>query len=204
MNTTIDEVNIEITSNSNNATTSLDKLIERIERLEKGSEKGTSKLINFSDGLGKIGKILSIGGIIASLGKVGTTIGKYVNEAANYDAKMNAFTVSMGSYANRASKFADEVQSKMGYDAAATKQYLGEFDSLIKGFGLGEERAYVMSQNLTQLSYDMAALKQGTVSLDDAMKKLKSGISGKIICLVYMGVYTVIHLIAGKSKHVKM
>lgn len=135
---------------------------------------------------GKYGKIINIGLLTAGIQQLGSTIGNFVNQSNNYIENMNLFSVSMGEAAGRAREFIDEFTNVLGVDPSNTMRYMGMFNTLIEGFGLSSDAAYTMSQNLTQLSYDMSSFLN--IPIDDAMQKLKSGISGEIEPMRAVGV----------------
>lgn len=135
---------------------------------------------------GKYGKIINIGLLIAGIQRLGSTIGSFVNESNAYIENMNLFSVSMGEAAGKAREFIDEYTNVLGVDPSNTMRYMGMFNTLIKGFGLSSDAAYTMSQNLTQLSYDMSSFLN--IPIDEAMQKIKSGISGEIEPMRAVGV----------------
>ena len=127
---------------------------------------------------GTSGGILKTGLLIAAIQRLGTTIGGFVNESNAYIENMNLFSVSMGEAADKAKEFINQYTSVLGVDPSNMMRYMGMFNSLVEGFGLSSDAAYTMSKNLTQLSYDMSSFLN--ISVEDAMQKIKSGISGEI------------------------
>lgn len=57
--------------------------------------------------------------------------------------------------------------------------------TITDGFGVASDRAYIMSKNLTQLTYDLASFYN--ISTSDAFQKLESGISGELEPLRRLG-----------------
>ena len=57
--------------------------------------------------------------------------------------------------------------------------------TITKGFGVASDRAYTMGQNLTQLGYDISSFFN--ISVEDAMQKVGSGISGELEPLRRLG-----------------
>lgn len=135
---------------------------------------------------GGTGGILKTGLLIAGIQQLGSTIGSFVNKSNDFIENMNLFSVSMGEAADKAREFIDEYTNVLGVDPSNTMRYMGMFNTLIEGFGLSSDAAYTMSQNLTQLSYDMSSFLN--IPIDDAMQKLKSGISGEIEPMRAVGV----------------
>ena len=98
---------------------------------------------------------------------------------------MNLFTVALGQYAAEAQNYAEKVSDVMGIDPAQWLRNQGVFNTLLTGFGDTAERAQLMSQNLTQLGYDISSFFN--ISIEDAMQKLQSGISGELEPLRRLG-----------------
>ena len=112
-------------------------------------------------------------------------IAGWINSSNEYIENLNLFTVSMGEYASQAQKYAEYVGEVVGIDPSTWMRNQGVFMTLATGFGVASDRAYIMSQNLTQLGYDLSSFFNITV--DDAMQKLQSGISGELEPLRRLG-----------------
>lgn len=109
-----------------------------------------------------------------------------LNESNDYIENLNLFRVSMGDATEEAMEFAETVQELMGIDISEWIQNQGVFMRLATGFGIAADQAEVMSQNLTQLGYDMASFFNTDV--ETAMKKLQSGMTGQIKGLKAFGI----------------
>lgn len=116
---------------------------------------------------------------------IGRTISKWITLSSDYTETMNLFTVSMGQYAEEAYNYAQTVGDAMGIDPAEWMKNQGIFMTLTKGFGVVGDRANTMSQQLTQLGYDLSSFFN--ISVEDAMTKLQSGISGELEPLRRLG-----------------
>lgn len=103
---------------------------------------------------------------------------EWVDAANTYIEDMNLFSVAMGKYAESARNYAQEVANVMGIDPGAWMRYQGVFQTLATGFGVAGDRAAVMSQQLTQLGYDISSFYN--INVEDAMLKLQSGLSGEL------------------------
>ena len=66
----------------------------------------------------------------------------------------------------------------MGIDPGSWMRYQGVFQTLATGFGVAGDRAAVMSQQLTQLGYDISSFYN--IDVENAMLKLQSGLSGEL------------------------
>lgn len=158
------------------------------------------KLTNNISGLKKTLNAISFVGFIAGLRQIGSTISKFVTKTSDYIATMNQFNTVMGKSTEEATKFVNKAQDLLGLDPSQIMNSMTAFKSLAEGFGISSDNAYKMSKNLTQLAVDMSAFKN--ISFDLALEKIKSGFSGKVICLICKGLHIVTHLIAGTSKRV--
>lgn len=123
--------------------------------------------------------------MVGSLQAVGRVIAGWINESNQYIEDMNLFTVSMGEYAESAQKFATKVGEVMGIDPAEWMRTQGIFMTLSKGFGVAEDRASKMSQQLTQLGYDLSSFFN--IDVQTAMQKLQSGLAGELEPLRRLG-----------------
>ena len=124
-------------------------------------------------------------GTIYVLRRIGSVIASWINESNEYTENINLFTVAMGEYADAASEYAEKVSDVMGVDMSDWVRNQGVFMTLATGFGVAGDRASTMSQQLTQLGYDISSFFN--ISVEDAMQKLQSGISGELEPLRRLG-----------------
>ena len=123
--------------------------------------------------------------LIGSLKAVGNVIIGLIKNVNTYIEDVNLFQASMGEYADAAGRYADKVAEVMGIDPATWMRNQGVFMTLATGFGVAGDRAYIMSQQLTQLGYDLSSFFN--LDVDDAMQKLQSGLSGELEPLRRLG-----------------
>jgi hypothetical protein len=112
-------------------------------------------------------------------------VASWINTSNRYIETLNLFTVSMGNYAKSAREYAETVAEVMGIDPAVWMESQGIFMTLATGFGIVGDRAATMSQQLTQLGYDLSSFFN--ISVEEAMSKLKSGFSGELEPLRNLG-----------------
>ncbi len=108
-----------------------------------------------------------------------------IGNVNTYIENMNLFQASMGKYTQSASEYGQKIQDVLGIDFADWARNQGVFQTLITGMGDTADRAAVMSQQLTQLGYDIASFYN--ISVDDAMLKLQSGMAGELEPLRRLG-----------------
>lgn len=122
---------------------------------------------------------------ITAVQTIGRTIAQLINKSNEYVENLNLFNASMGQFASEAQKYAEHVGEVMGIDPGEWMRNQGIFMTLATGFGVVSDRAYIMSQNLTQLGYDLSSFFN--ISYEDSMQKLQSGISGELEPLRRLG-----------------
>lgn len=159
----------------------IQKLITSTEKYNASARKATSTTGEFTSGL----KALNVAAVAITFRKIGHFIAQDVTESNKYQEDLNLFTVALGQYAAEAQNYAEKVSDVMGIDPAQWLRNQGVFNTLLTGFGDTAERAQLMSQNLTQLGYDISSFFN--VSIEDAMQKLQSGISGELEPLRRLG-----------------
>ena len=116
--------------------------------------------------------------VINAIKRIGSTIYSMVEKSMDYTENMNLFNVSMGEYSTQASEYAEKVRNALGIDPSEWVRAQGIFMTMATGFGVAGDRAYTMSQNLTQLGYDLASFYN--MDTETAMLKLKSGLAGEL------------------------
>lgn len=159
----------------------IQKLITSTEKYNASARKATSTTGQFTSGL----KALNVAAVAITFRKIGHFIAQAVTESNKYQEDLNLFTVALGQYAAEAQNYAEKVSDVMGIDPAQWLRNQGVFNTLLTGFGDTAERAQLMSQNLTQLGYDLSSFFN--ISIEDAMQKLQSGISGELEPLRRLG-----------------
>lgn len=199
----VESLELQLTGNATSAKKSIDDLIRTLDKLEKATSGGCGlgavtkemdKLKNVSIGISSsnkssaasFGKLATkVTAAYLSLKKVGKTIASRVDESMAYTENLNLFTVSMGEYAKEAQEYAEMVGEVMGIDPSAWMRNQGVFMTLATGFGVATDRAATMSQQLTQLGYDISSFYN--TSVEDAMQKLQSGLAGELEPLRRLG-----------------
>lgn len=156
--------------------TKIQKMISSNEKLTTSNNKVSKSYVNFYAKLKMV---------LGALKTVATKIASCINKTNEYIESMNLFNASMGEYASAAQEYAESVSELMGIDPGEWMRNQGVFMTLATGFGVAGDRAAVMSQQLTQLGYDLSSFYN--ISVEDAMQKLQSGISGELEPLRRLG-----------------
>lgn len=159
----------------------IQRLITTTEKYNNTVNKGSAQTSRFGISLKNIKTAAFMGGIRM----IRQEISKAITESNAYQEDLNLFTASMGQYAKEAQEYAENVGEIMGIDPAKWMRNQGVFNTLLSGFGSVADRSYLMSKNLTQLGYDISSFFN--ISVEDAMQKLQSGVSGELEPLRRLG-----------------
>jgi hypothetical protein len=180
--------NITISNSFNKTTNSINKATTATTKHANAVKKSSKSTKSFSDNLAQqISKWRTLYGVFNSAAQ---TMGSWFKESNDYIETLNLFNVTMGSAAPAARKYAEAVEKAIGIDSKDFMQFQGVFKNLTAGFGASAEDANKMSQNLTQLSYDMASFFNSDV--EEAFDKLSSAMSGQVKGLREYGIDTTV------------
>lgn len=223
MSLTVDQLNIQITANSKQATAALDALTRKFEKLQttmtrfgkssttatkaitkvskdaktaaasvdkysKSAKAGSTSTASFTDTLTR--NISKWTVLIYAVKRVANVLGGWFNESNDYIETLNLFNITMGEASEEAYAYAESVQNLIGIDIAEWMQYQGTFKQLTSGFGVAGDAANTMSQNLTQLSYDLGSFFNTDTEV--AFDKLSSAMAGQVKGLREFGIDTTV------------
>lgn len=118
--------------------------------------------------------------------KLRNIFGSLTSASNAYVENLNLFNVSMGEFADEATKHMNRVTEALGLSKSEWMANQAVFQQMATGFGISGEKAEIMSRNLTQLGYDLSSYFN--VDIDTAMQKLQSGLSGQIKGLKAFGI----------------
>lgn len=191
---TFSDINTTITkyiTKGGSVVTITDKIKNGFKKVNVSVKTVSPSIETFSNKLNKVSKTmemmqLKIMAIVASITMLIRKIGSLVTMASSENEALNLFMVTMGKYAEDGIKWIENFSNALYLDPVQVMQYMGSFNSLIKGLGVGADNAYLMSQNLTQLVYDLSSFKN--ISIESAYEKLLSGVSGELEPLRNVGV----------------
>lgn len=117
--------------------------------------------------------------------RVADSLSECLTSSNDYIENLNLFTVAMGDGAKAALDYAETVNDALGIDVSEWIRNQGTFKQITTGFGVAEDKANLMSKNLTQLGYDISSFFN--IDIEESMQKLQSGISGEIEPLRRLG-----------------
>ena len=184
MDGTVDTLQINVKVNSGNTKSELKSIESEFTKLG-GILKNTIKTNNaVTSSFG--GMTSKIRRFTAFISVATTHMANWFNESNDYIEAVNLFSVTMGKGADAAKEYADTLQNLMGIDIKEWMNYQGSFNQMLNGFGLENEAANQMSQNLTQISYDLSSL--WNTDVETAFQKVQSGMSGQVKGLKVWGI----------------
>lgn len=106
------------------------------------------------------------------------------DESVDFVETSNLFSVSMGKglkglngYYEKAVRFQNELEEKLGTNIAESMNYQSLFNSMSKSMGISAKYAYILSKNFTKLGYDLSSLYN--IDPENAMQKLRAGLAGQ-------------------------
>lgn len=173
----------ELKNNLSNASSSINKMNKNAAGNKTNTSRTTNNKSGIKDLIGSSAKSLLA---LAGINKSWSSLTRYFEEASNYAESMNLYMVTMGENAQKGLKWVKEYSDALYLDPSNVMQYMGAFNSLTKGLGVGAENSYLMSKNLTQLTYDLASFKN--LDVESAFKKIQSGISGELEPLILVAI----------------
>ena len=154
----------------------IQRLIANTNSLTASNNKASTSYVNF---------YAKIKMAVTAVRTIATKIASCIKSSNEYIENVNLFTVAMGKYAESAKAYAEQVSEIMGIDPSEWMRNQGVFMTLASGFGVASDRAATMSQNLTQLGYDLSSFYN--MGVEETMQKLQSGISGELEPLRRLG-----------------
>lgn len=182
--TVLETLTIKVNSDTTSAEQGLmglQKTLSKFKSAANVGSSGTKKLTaSFSSFTSKVRTAT------AAFRTVSNTLGSWFKESNDYVEALNLFNVAMGYCAESAMEYAKSVEAIMGIDLKEWLTYQGAFFQMTSGYGIASKSAETMSQNLTQLAYDLSSLWNSDV--ETAFQKLQSGMSGQIKGLKSWGV----------------
>lgn len=197
MGATLDEIEIKISQDSKGASKAIDSLISSLEKLGKATDmsqtadkmknlsKSVISLSNATKTLEGLSKFATWG---FSLGYLGKKIEETVLSATKYTQILNNSRTVMGEASKDAEELADKLSNTLMLNPSQVMEFQTTFQNLFTGFGNTAKNAQIMSQNLTQLSYDMASFyEQLDRNPEAGMEKLRLAMAGTIEPLQRLG-----------------
>lgn len=159
----------QVLSNLSSSIRYLSREVDTLKNKQRrGERQNNSYFAKFTTFISKLFVARQIGRILANA----------IQEGNNYVETMNLFTVSFGEYADEVDRWAENISGNLGLDPAQMKRYAATYMDLARSLGVTNENAVKISKNFTQLTYDIASLKN--LDFETSFLKLRSGLAGEI------------------------
>lgn len=202
--TTIDTVAIEFEGNVEDFSTSVDKLISFMNNLKKSTKEGTEQLSRLSS------SVKNINDNTKNLEKQSKETKKSTMNWAKYGVAITAAALGIGKATKSSSEalatqirfnsvfnttegqlqqattWVDNFTNALYLDKQEVRGAITTFKQLTTNMGISNDTANLMSKNLTQIGYDLAAFTNIPVS--EVFTALTSGIGGEAEAMKRFGV----------------
>lgn len=134
-----------------------------------------------TSGVSLMATISNFGSYIDAINRVVQAMSNIIAQAIEWDGIQFRFGRAFGEDAEEVYQYVQKLNDVMGINIQQFMQYSSLYGSLLKGFGLAQEKVTTMSVGLTELSYDIwAAYNDRYKTLEDASEAVRSAITGEI------------------------
>lgn len=154
--------------------------ISAIDKMSTTAKRSSSVFGTFNSSFAKFGLFY------LSFDKVVDVLSNALNRSNEYVETLNLFNVSMGEFYEEALDYANLVSEKLKIDPSQWMRAQGTFMSMAAGFGVSREKAYQLSESLTELSYDISSLYNEDV--ESSVLRLQSALAGEIEPIRRLGI----------------
>ena len=161
----------------------LSKVVTQANRVTAANEKQRKSYLSLSNQMNGFMRNMAK---LVSLKAIAEYLGNAVAKFNDFYEAANMFGVSMGDMTNEASGFIDKMEQLLGIDPTEAMNNMANVYSMVHSFGMASDKAYTLSQNLTQLGYDLASLKNMNPS--ETFTKLRSAMAGELEPVLQLGV----------------
>ena len=184
--TTIDSLEIEIKSNTDGATSSLDALIRALAKLSSGTSKASVGVKKFGVSLNASAINLSsfihiLQTAVQWVKKAVNKFSEFMNDASEWDGISARFGRGFGDQAQETYEWIQKLDNAMGINTQQFMQYSSVYATILKGFGLASQDASKMALGYMELTYDIwAGYNDQYKSLEDAADAVRSALVGEV------------------------
>ena len=111
--------------------------------------------------------------------RLGTVVGKIVQQGSNYTETLNKWQVAMGNNVDYAEEFVNKMNKAYGISRETLMNAQSTFKNMIGSLGqISEETAYNLSKGITQMAIDYSSLYN--VQLSTAFSKFQAMLAGQV------------------------
>lgn len=152
-------------------------------RFSSANQKASTSLSSLENRLETIKKRAAQ---LVSLKAIATYLANAVTKFNDFYEATDLFNNAMGELSGQATELINKMESLLGIDPTEAMTNIATIQSLATSFGLASDKAYILSKNLTQLSYDESSYwNKDTATTFTA---IASAISGELEPIRRLGV----------------
>ncbi|MDO5549311.1 MAG: hypothetical protein Q4F79_12605 [Eubacteriales bacterium] len=167
---------------SNSARSSLLRLPSALNSATSAANRNTTANKKNASSYGAIAemarKITTTAVVIRMFTQIAHVLAGCLGVSNDYVETLNLFNTEMGEAAGAAREYAEAVNAALGIDVAEWMKNQGNLMQIVSGFGVASDAATVMSQNLTQLGYDIASFFNAT-DMEQPFERIRSAMAGE-------------------------
>ena len=153
----------------------ISKTITATNRMTSVTEKLNGAHINLA------ARLTNLGTLISSVQHIVQTMAVFLSQAIEWDGIQFRFGQSFGEDAQEVYDWIVKINEALGINIQEFMQYSGLYASLLKGFGLSQDKVTEIAVGLTELSYDIWAFSNDRFkSVEEASEAIRSAITGEI------------------------
>ena len=161
----------------------LSKVVTQANRVTAANERQKKSYMSLSN---QLNGFMRSAAKLVSLKAIATYLGNAVAKFNDFYEATDMFSVSMGEMTESANRFINKMESLLGIDPTEAMNNMANVYSMVHSFGMASDKAYTLSQNLTQLGYDISSLKNMNPS--ETFTKLRSAMAGELEPVLQLGV----------------
>ena len=157
--------------------TQLEEANKKMEQLISTLDKGASATNKLNKTASNISKAFNFASLIAGAKKLFNIMIGGIHEINSYSETLNMFNLVMGDVQEKANKFQKTMAENFGNNSQKQLYYQSLYQSLTESMGMQEKYAYIISENMSKLTYDLSSLFDKDQK--DVAEALRSGLIGQ-------------------------
>ena len=161
----------------------LSKVVTQANRVAAANEKQRKSYLSLSNQMNGFMRNMAK---LVSLKAIAEYLGNAVAKFNDFYEATDLFHNAMGNLSGEATEFINKMESLLGIDPTEAMTNMAVLQSIATSFGLTSDKAYTLSKNLTQLSYDFASFRNMNPS--ETFTKIRSAIAGELEPMLQLGV----------------
>lgn len=161
----------------------LSKVVTQANRVTSANERQKKSYMSLSSQMNSFMRNMAK---LVSLKAIADYLGNAVAKFNDFYEATDMFSVSMGEMTESANQFINKMETLLGIDPTEAMNNMASVYSMVHSFGMASDKAYTLSQNLTQLGYDLASLRNMKTS--ETFTKLRSAMAGELEPVLQLGV----------------